>query len=66
MGQPESKHQTMKWMVIAMLVCCAVPIGISLALGGGLGFLAGRSTQPSIDTPSTTQPPVVQSLNLLR
>lgn len=51
MSQPESNNQGMKWMMVAMLACCAIPLGVSLFLGGSLGFLFGRSVQP----PATNQ-----------
>ncbi|MCY7392884.1 MAG: hypothetical protein LH647_15775, partial [Leptolyngbyaceae cyanobacterium CAN_BIN12] len=51
MSQPESKDQGMKWMIVALLACCAIPLGVFLFLGGSLGFLFGRSVQP----PATNQ-----------
>jgi photosystem II stability/assembly factor-like uncharacterized protein len=65
MSQPESNGQGMKWMMAAMVVCCAIPIALFLALGGGLGFWAGRSSQQSPEQPSTEQtknPSNVQSV----
>lgn len=54
MSQPEPKNHSMKWMWIAMIACCAIPIAISLSVGGGLGFWFGRSSQ---------QPTKEQSIN---
>ncbi|BAU15809.1 glycosyl hydrolase, BNR repeat-containing protein (plasmid) [Leptolyngbya sp. NIES-3755] len=45
MKEPQS-NRSMKWMGIAMIACCAIPIAGALFLGGGLGVLFGRSTQP--------------------
>lgn len=56
MSQPESNNQGMKWMMAALVACCAIPIGIALFLGGGLGLFFSRSTQqstaPTIVSPS--------------
>ncbi|GJD20000.1 hypothetical protein RIVM261_049560 [Rivularia sp. IAM M-261] len=50
MNNPNSKDHTMKWMGIAMVACCAIPIIVSLSIGGGFGFLLSRSNQePSSD-----------------
>ncbi len=51
MSQPESKDQGMKRMMVALLACCAIPLGVFLFLGGSLVFLFGRSVQP----PATNQ-----------
>jgi len=57
MSQPDSKdHNMMKWMAIAMVACCAVPIAFSLFLGGGLGVWFGRSIQPPTSNQSSNQP----------
>ncbi|BAZ18552.1 hypothetical protein NIES4071_104370 (plasmid) [Calothrix sp. NIES-4071] len=42
MNNPNSKDHTMKWMGIAMVACCAIPIVVSLSIGGGFGFLLSR------------------------
>jgi hypothetical protein len=58
MSQPESKNHLMKWMWAAMIACCAIPIAISLSVGGGLGFWFGRSSQqPTKDQPVNQVPP---------
>jgi hypothetical protein len=47
MSQSDSKdHNMMKWMGIAMVACCALPIGVSFFLGGGLGGVV-RSFYPA-------------------
>ncbi len=57
MSQPDSKdHNMMKWMAIAMVACCALPIGVSFFLGGGLGVWFGRSIQQPASNQSTNQP----------
>jgi photosystem II stability/assembly factor-like uncharacterized protein len=65
MSQPEPKDHRMKWMRLAMIACCAVPIAISLFLGGGLGLFLGRSSQqPTSNQPtdaSTPQPKLQQT-----
>jgi hypothetical protein len=43
----------MKWMMAAMVACCAIPIAVSLLLGGGIGVLLGRSSQQPNSSPST-------------
>jgi photosystem II stability/assembly factor-like uncharacterized protein len=48
----------MKWMWAAMIACCAIPIAISLSVGGSLGFWFGRSSQqPTKDQPVNQVPP---------
>lgn len=40
-----------------MIACCAIPIAISLSVGGGLGFWFGRSSQqPPKDQPANQVP----------
>ena len=57
MSLPDSKnHNMIKWMGIAMVACCAAPIAFSLFLGGGLGFLFGRSSQQPTTNQSSNQP----------
>lgn len=53
MSQPESKDHSMKWMGLAMIACCAVPIAVSLFLGGGLGVFLGRSSQQPVSNQPT-------------
>lgn len=64
MSQPESKDHNMKWMGLAMIACCAIPIAVSLFLGGSLGMFLGRSSQqpPSdrLTSASTPQPKLQQ------
>lgn len=55
MSQPDSKDHNMKWMGIAIVVCCAVPIAASLFLAGGLGLWFGRSIQQPTSNQSTNQ-----------
>jgi len=56
MSQPDSKdHNMMKWMGIAMVACCALPIAFSLFLGGGLGVWFGRSIQQPTSNQSINQ-----------
>jgi len=55
MSQPDSKDQTMKWMWIAMVLCCAVPLAVFFFLGGGLGFLFGSASQQPTSNRSTSQ-----------
>ncbi|MFB2920687.1 WD40/YVTN/BNR-like repeat-containing protein [Aerosakkonema funiforme] len=55
MSQPDSKNHGMKWMWIAMVVCCAVPIAASLLLGGGLGVWLGRGSQQPTRNQLTSQ-----------
>lgn len=40
-----------------MIACCAIPIAISLSLGGGLGFLFGRSSQQPTKDQAVNQVP---------
>lgn len=54
MSQPEPKDRSMKWMGLAMIACCAIPIAISLFLGGGLGLFLGRSSQQPNSNPLTS------------
>ncbi len=58
MSQPESKDHSMKWMGLAMIACCAVPIAVSLFLGGGLGVFLGRFSQQPVSnrSPSASIP----------
>ncbi|MFQ4143944.1 F510_1955 family glycosylhydrolase [Chlorogloeopsis sp. ULAP02] len=57
MSQPDSKdYNMMKWMGIAMVACCAIPIAFFLFLGGGLGVWFGRSIQQPTSNQSTNQP----------
>ncbi|NJN39345.1 MAG: hypothetical protein HC790_12565 [Acaryochloridaceae cyanobacterium CSU_3_4] len=51
MSQPESNNQGMKWMMAAMVACCAIPIAIALSVGGGLGVFLGRSSQQTNSNP---------------
>ncbi|MCU0533040.1 MAG: YCF48-related protein [Hydrococcus sp. Prado102] len=64
MSQPEPKDRGMKWMGLAMIACCAIPIAFFLFLGGGLGLFLGRSSQQPISnlptSASTPQPKVQQ------
>jgi hypothetical protein len=55
MSQPESNNQGMKWMIAAMVACCAIPVAISLFVGGGLGVFLGRSSQQA-SSPSSANP----------
>ena len=55
MSQPDSKNHGMKWMWIAMVVCCAFPIAASLLLGGGLGVWLGRGSQQPTRNQLTSQ-----------
>ena len=55
MSQPESKKHSMKWLWAAIIACCAIPIAISLSVGGGLGFWFGRSSQPLPQDQSVNQ-----------
>ena len=57
MSQPKSPDRSMKWMMIAMVAGCAIPISIALFLGGGLGILFGRSTQQPTPPTSTSPSP---------
>lgn len=65
MSQPKSPDRSMKWMMIAMVACCAIPIAIALFLGGGLDVLLGRSTQQSspLTSASPTQNPPQSQLS---
>lgn len=58
MSQPQSNNQGMKWMMAAMVACCAIPVAISLFVGGGLGVFLGRSSQ------QTSQPSVNSTQSL--
>jgi photosystem II stability/assembly factor-like uncharacterized protein len=61
MSQPDTNNQSMKWIGIAIVVC-AIPIAVSLFLGGGLGFLFGRyNQQPSSNQLSSQETPQLQS-----
>ncbi|WP_337884446.1 F510_1955 family glycosylhydrolase [Fischerella thermalis] len=61
MSQPDTNNQSMKWIGIVMVVC-AIPIAVSLFLGGGLGFLFGRSNQQSPSNQlSSQEAPQLQS-----
>lgn len=65
MSQPESNGKGMKWMMAAMVACCAIPIAIWVTLGGSLGFWVGRSNQQPFNQPSadqTTNSSTVQSV----
>lgn len=53
MNQPQSNNRGMKWMMAAMVACCAIPVAFSLFLGGGLGVFLGRSSQQVSSSPST-------------
>ena len=51
-----NKHdRSMKWMGIAMVACCTLPIAAFLLLGGGLGVFFSRGTQPISATQSINQ-----------
>ncbi len=58
MSQPDSNNSSMKWMMIAMVACCTIPIAVFLFLGGGLGFWFGRSSQQPLNNQSGNQVPI--------
>ncbi|MDM9383631.1 hypothetical protein QUB80_23380 [Chlorogloeopsis sp. ULAP01] len=61
MSQPDTNNQSIKWIGIAMVVC-AIPIAVSLFLGGGLGFLFGRyNQQPSSNQLGSQEAPQLRS-----
>jgi photosystem II stability/assembly factor-like uncharacterized protein len=45
----------MKWMPIAMIACCAIPVTTALFLGGGIGAWFGRSSQQATSDRSISQ-----------
>lgn len=55
MSQPDSNTSSMKWMMVAMVACCTIPIAASLFLGRGLGFWLGRSSQNPIQDQPVNQ-----------
>lgn len=56
MSKPDPNNFSMKWMMIAMVTCCAIPIAIFLFLGSGLGFWAGRTIQQTTSNQLKPQP----------
>lgn len=57
MTEPDARNGMMKWMGIAMMACLGVPIVVALAVGGGLGAVFGRTTQPASQTVNSTPNP---------
>ena len=63
MSDPDDRDRMMKWMGIAMVACCGVPIVVALALGGGLGAFFGRAT-PTSQTVNLTPNPSELAANI--
>lgn len=61
MNSDNKNDKGMMWMGIAMVACCAIPITISLLAGGGLGFLASRSVNQPVSSPTTNQTAIKES-----